>query len=97
MIIYTCNEPPPVSDAFRNAGLNPNSWAAQSITEASNSVQAGLDDHYSDQFISIFWDHKWSYIESRITCTGGVQIREDTFKRTGRWKVSKERRVLPVR
>lgn len=36
-----------------NAGLKPSSCAAQSITDASNSVQAGLDDHYSNQYTSL--------------------------------------------
>jgi hypothetical protein len=42
----TMMTPPPTSVVFKKAGLKPKSLAAQSITTASNSVHAGLLNHY---------------------------------------------------
>ena len=38
---------PPTPDEFKNAGLRPSNLAAQSMTTASNSVHAGLANHWN--------------------------------------------------
>lgn len=62
-------DPPPIPEEFIKAGPNPSNCAAQSMTSASNSVQAGLDVHYLK--LSAFFAA--SYVDRRRTLKPGLQ------------------------
>ncbi|KAJ7490186.1 hypothetical protein B0H11DRAFT_1912201 [Mycena galericulata] len=82
-----------IPEVLWKTGERPKSCAAQSMTTASGSVEAGLHDQYNK--VNEGREQEEPPIESGGGGIG-VEVAEDAFERSSGWEVGKEGWVLPM-